>query len=128
MLAEFFNLIIAGGTLPVVLSSTGVVMGTIAPATVLGLTAGTWTIVSIASTTTASTLSLVLNITLEDARKVVNNINAFKKDCNRRLAPGQTYVSNGSLSLTKSIWLMSEQGEQVKRACWTGATANSNIR
>ena len=128
MLAEFFNLTIAGGTLPVVLSSTGVVMGTIAPATVLGLTAGTWTIVSIASTTTGSTLSLLLNISLEDAKKVVNNINAFKKDCNRRLAPGQKYVSNGSLSLTKSIWLMSEQGEQVKRACWTGAEANSNIR
>ena len=128
MLAEFFNLIIAGGTVPVVFNSSGVIMGAIAPGLVAGLSAGSWTIVSIASGSTASTLSLVLNISLEKARKVVNNIKTFKKDCNRRLAPGQKYVSNGSLSLTKSIWLMSEQGEQVKRACWTGAEANSNIR
>ena len=114
--------------MPVVFNSSGVIMGAIAPGLVAGLSAGSWTIVSIASGSTASTLSLVLNISLEKARKVVNNIKTFKKDCNRRLAPGQKYVSNGSLSLTKSIWLMSEQGEQVKRACWTGAEANSNIR
>merc|ERR1711935_1088468 len=113
----------AEGTVPVILSSTGVVMGTIAPATVAGLTAGTWTIVSIASGGGGAALSLILNLSLNEATKIENSINAFKKDCNRRLEPGQRYVSKGSLSLTKSIWLMSEQGEQVKRACWTGGKA-----
>ena len=114
--------------MPVILTAEGVVMGFIAPATVAGLTAGSWTIVTLAYSAGSGALSLILNVSLEEATKIFDNIKKFREGCNRKIAPGEKYVSKGSLSLTKSIWLMSEQGEQVKRACWTGATADSNIR
>ena len=55
-------------------------------------------------------------------------INAFKSNCDQKLAPGQTYTYNGSLSLTRSVYLMREDGSTSSRGCWTGATDKSDIR
>ena len=82
--------------------------------------------VATASTTAVST---ALGIASADAEKYKKNIDYFRENCNQKLRPGQTYRSGKySLSLTKTIWLMSGHGEQTKRAVWTGATNNSNMK
>ena len=63
----------------------------------------------------------------EEQRKLAG-INTFKKECDRKLAPGQIYTYNGSLSLTRSVYLMREDGQTSSRGCWTGPTDKSDIR
>ena len=55
-------------------------------------------------------------------------INEFKKVADKKLAPGQIYSYNGSLSLTRSVYLMNEKGVTKSRGCWTGPTDKSDIR
>ena len=63
----------------------------------------------------------------EEQRKLAA-INTFKRESDRKLAPGQIYTYNGSLSLTRSVYLMREDGQTSSRGCWTGPTDNSDIR
>ena len=51
-----------------------------------------------------------------------------KSSADKKLAPGQIYTYNGSLSLTRSVYLMREDGTTSSRGCWTGATDKSDIR
>merc|ERR1712061_159862 len=87
------------------------------------------TVVGWVSTASAAAVSTALGISSDDAEKYKKNIDYFRENCNQKLRPGQTYRSGKyTLSLTKTIWLMSGHGEQTKRAVWTGATNNSNMK
>ena len=87
------------------------------------------TVVGWVSTASATAVSTGLGISKADAEKYKKNIDYFRENCNQKLRPGQTYRSGKyTLSLTKTIWLMSGHGEQTKRAVWTGATNNSNMK
>ena len=63
----------------------------------------------------------------EEQRKLAA-INTFKKESDRKLAPGQIYTYNGSLSMTRSVYLLAENGDSSSRGCWTGTENKSDIR
>ena len=87
------------------------------------------TVVGWVATASTTAVSTALGIASADAEKYKKNIDYFRENCNQKLRPGQTYRSGKyTLSLTKTIWLMSGHGEQTKRAVWTGATNNSNMK
>ena len=87
------------------------------------------TVVGWVATASTTAVSTALGISKADAEKYKKNIDYFRENCNQKLRPGQTYRSGKyTLSLTKTIWLMSGHGEQTKRAVWTGATNNSNMK
>merc|ERR1712130_538337 len=87
-------------------------------ASTIGTTA---TVVGWVATASAASISTALGITKEQAETYKKNIEYFKNNCNKKLRPGQTYTSGKyTLSLTKTIWLMNSNGEQTKRAVWTG--------
>ena len=79
-------------------------------------------------TATTATIATTLGITESEAAEFKKVIKNFTDNCDICLKPGQTYTYSASLSLVRSVWLMNVNGEQVKRDCWTGATANSDIR
>ena len=87
------------------------------------------TVVGWVATASTTAVSTALGISSDEAEKYKKNIDYFRENCNQKLRPGQTYRSGKyTLSLTKTIWLMSGHGEQTKRAVWTGATNNSNMK
>ena len=87
------------------------------------------TVVGWVATASTTAVSTALGISSDEAEKYKKNIDYFRENCNQKLRPGQTYRSGKyTLSLTKTIWLMSGNGEQTKRAVWTGATNNSNMK
>ena len=52
----------------------------------------------------------------------------YFKNNSVHLAPGETYTSPSySLSLMRGVYLMNSDCKQVRRTCWSGMTANSNI-
>jgi len=72
--------------------------------------------------------SVISVTTSNQEQRNLNAINTFKKECDRKLAPGEVYTYSGSLSLTRSVYLMREDGQTSSRGCWTGPTDNSDIR
>merc|ERR1712038_1267873 len=87
------------------------------------------TVVGWICTASAGTISAALGITSAEAEKLKSNIKYFRDNCNRKLRPGDTHSSGKlSLSLVRTVWLMSDKtGEQVQRACWTGAADGETI-
>ena len=61
-------------------------------------------------------------------RKSYQDLATIKSGADKKLAPGQIYTYNGSLSLTRSVYLMREDGTTSSRGCWTGPTDKSDIR
>ena len=108
-------------------SSASLAGTVIIPVTVLGVSTKTWGLVSLAAAGGTAAVQAALNLTHDEAKKITAEINTFKNGCDRKLAPGQTYTYNGSLSLTRSVYLMNENGITTSRGCWTGATDKSNI-
>jgi len=119
------------GTPALITTASGAFMGTVAPATVAGLTAGSWTIVGLATQAGfagLTTLKGVLEVTDAQAEAIKNDIVKFRQGCDQVIKPGETFIYKGTLSLTRMVYLMNENGEQVQRACWTGATDGADIR
>ena len=118
--------IAAGAT--VIMNAAGVVMGTV-PATVAGLSAGTWTVVGIATGLGSSVVGGVLHgVTPQEAKQLTESIKYFVDNKYAVLNPGETCHYSSSLSMSRSVWLMNQNGEQTSRICWTGAEDKSNIR
>lgn len=88
----------------------------------------TATVVGFALTATTATIATTLGITEYEAEEFRKNVKNFADNCDVCLKPGETYSYSATLSLVRSVWLMNVNGEQVKRDCWTGATADSDIR
>ena len=57
-----------------------------------------------------------------------NSPDAIKSGADKKLAPGQIYKYNGSLSMTRSVYLLAENGDSSSRGCWTGTENKSDIR
>ena len=123
----------AAGSSAAIAASTGTVaFGSAASvasasATTLGLTAGQWTITNIALGLGSGALERALHVTKAEASKLEENIRRFKEGCHAILKPGQTYTFDSSLSMSRWVYLMNENADQISRTCWTGATAGSNI-
>ena len=89
------------------------------PTTFLGLAAGTWTTVGIVTGVTSGVLSLALGITEAEADEAIKGTKNFVAGANKRLAPGETYTYSDSLSMTRTVWLMNENAEQVLEFIFT---------
>merc|ERR1712038_1260473 len=87
------------------------------------------TVVGWICTASTTAIATTLGVTTAEAEKLKSNIKYFRDNCNRMLRPGESHSSGKlSLSLVRTVWLMSDKtGEQVKRACWTGATDGETI-
>ena len=117
-----------GGVLTVASFGTFAAAGILAAGTISGLAPGGISLIGWALSAGSGAVSVAgaLGITEPEAEKIRGNIKKFIDGANQKLSPGETYEYSASLSLVRSIWLMNEHGVQVKRDCWTGATANSN--
>lgn len=113
---------LAGGG-AMILSEGGIIMGT-AATTFAGLTATSWTVVGVISTTSASILSTTLGVSIDEAKKIKELVMEFKEK-SQSIKPGQKYIWSGTLSLTKTVYVMNAKCQFDQRACWTGSTAES---
>ena len=97
--------------------------------TVMGYNNYQLTVVGCICTASSTAIGTALGITTAEAEKLKSNIKYFRDNCNRKLRPGESHSSGKlSLSLVRTVWLMSDKtGEQVQRACWTGATDGETI-
>ena len=100
-----------------------------ATAATAGAVSTSLTVVGWICTASTSAIGTALGITTAEAEKLKSNIKYFRDNCNRKLRPGESHSSGKlSLSLVRTVWLMSDKtGEQVKRACWTGASDGETI-
>lgn len=110
-----------GGAL--ILSEGGIVM---AATTFAGLTAANWTAVGIITSTSASILSATLGCSIDDAKKFKELVTEFRNK-SEPIKPGQKYTWSGTLSLTKTVYVMNEKCQFDQRACWTGPTNGSEM-
>ena len=68
----------------------------------------------------------VLNV-IVNSKALMDKISDCEKNGYFKLRPGRSYSYSGTLSLTRWITLINkEDGEEITRTCWTGATAGSN--
>lgn len=101
----------------------GIIMGTTA-LTIAGLTAGQWTLVGIVTGATASGLAAYLGISREEAEKLQKQVRDFQ-DSAELIKPGGKYTWSGTLSLTKTVYVMNAKLQFDQRDCFTGPTADS---
>ena len=114
-----------------VMTATGAMVGVsaaaIAPSAVLGLTAGSWTIVGLATGVGTGALSLALDISSEEAEKVAKQIQTFLNEA-EKIGPGETFTYDSTLSMTRTVYVMNENGEIADHTAWTGPTDGSDLR
>ena len=92
----------------------------------LVITFGVFTIAR--ANNSAVALSTYLDINKEKARKLQERIKHFCGNCNATIKPGQKWYSKTySLSLVRSVLIMNQNGEELKRECWSGTTDKSNM-
>ena len=113
--------LLGGGAL--IMAEEGIIMGTTA-LTIAGLTAGQWTLVGIVTGATASGLAAYLGISREEAEKLQKQVRDFQ-DSAELIKPGGKYTWSGTLSLTKTVYVMNAKLQFDQRDCFTGPTADS---
>lgn len=69
-------------------------------------------------------LSEALRKAREEARKVQDDDKGFKAHA-ELIKPGEKYTFSGTLSLTMTVYVMNEELQLDKRACFTGPTHDS---
>ena len=113
--------LLGGGAL--IMAEEGIIMGTSA-LTIAGLTAGQWTLASVVTTLSTSALAEILNVSKDKAAEIQKHVKDFQEK-SELIKPGRKYTWSGSLSLTMRVYVMNDKLQCDDRACFTGATANS---
>lgn len=113
--------LLGGGAM--IMAEGGIIMG-IAPATIAGLTATGWTVVSAVTSMATGTLALTLNITKPQAEALKAKVKEFQEN-SELIRPGEKYTWTGTLSLTKTVYVMNDKLQSDNLACFTGPTAGS---
>ena len=98
--------------------------GVTVAATTLGMTATQCSIASLVTSATVSSVAIALSISREDAEKLQKKVKEFQRD-SKLIRPGEKYTWTGTLSLTKRVYVMNDKLQCDDKACFTGATANS---
>ena len=104
----------------------GVSAAAIAESTILGLTAGGWTIAGLVTGAGTGALAYALDIAEEDAEAIANEIRTFLNEA-EEIGPGQTFRYDSTLSMTRTVYVMNENGEVADGTAWTGPTDGSDI-
>jgi len=110
--------LLGGGAL--MMTSQGLIRGT----TFAGLTAGQWSVASVVTTATVSTLANTFKISEEEAKRIQTQVRDFQNNA-KLIKPGEKYTWTGSLSLTMTVYVMNEKLQFDQKGCFTGPTANS---
>ena len=86
------------------------------------------TIVGLATSAgTSSALSYALKLSEEKAEELATAVHTFI-DESEVLRPGKTFRYDSTLSMTRTVYVMNENGEIVDGTAWTGPTDGSDIR
>jgi len=107
----------------VIMAEEGIIVGTTA-LTIAGLTAGQWTLVGVVTTASATALATALNISKEEAEKLQKQVKDFQNNA-ELIKPGGKYTWSGTLSLTKTVYVMNDKLQFDQRGCFTGPTDGS---
>ena len=89
---------------------------------VAGLTAGN--LVNVVTEVTASTLASALRISEEESERIQTQVRDFKNNA-KLIKPGEKYTWSGTLSLTKTVYVMNEKLQFDQKGCFTGPTHGS---
>lgn len=106
-----------------IIAEEGIVMG-VAATSLAGLTATQWTLAGIVTGVTTAALSTALNISREKAEKLQKQVKDFQASA-ELIKPGEKYTWSGSLSLTKTVYVMNDKLQSQSVNCFTGPTAGS---
>ena len=88
------------------------------------MTAAQWTKAEKITSLTVAALSEGLHKAREEARKVQDDDIEFKAHA-ELIKPGEKYTFSGTLSLTMTVYVMNDELQLDKRACFTGPTHDS---
>ena len=88
------------------------------------MTAAQWTKAEKITSLTVAALSEGLHKAREEARKVQDDDIEFKAHA-ELIKPGEKYTFSGTLSLTMTVYVMNDELQLGKRACFTGPTHDS---
>ena len=91
---------------------------------VAGMTATQWTMAEKITNLAVAALSEPLGKAREEAKKVQDDDIKFKAHAELK-KPGEKYTFSGTLSLTMTVYVMNEELQLDKRACFTGPTHDS---
>ena len=108
-----------GGAL--IMAEEGIIIGT---TTLAGLTATQWTVAGIVTGLSTSALATTLNISAQEAARIQKYVREFQ-ETSELIKPGEKYTWSGTLSLTMRVYVMNDKLQIGDKACFTGATANS---
>jgi len=107
----------------VAIMSGGATTGTRAM-TAAGLTATQWSLVRRVIGFFSARLWDALNSSREEAEQFYNQVRNFQAVATL-IRPGERYTWSGTLSLTKTVYVMNDQLQIARRACFTGPTHGS---
>ena len=74
----------------------------------------------------AGALARVLKIPKEKADEIAREINTFRDEA-EVIGPGETFRYDSTLSMTRTVYVMNENGEVADGTAWTGPTDGSDI-